>query len=174
MSLYHTIKTYGTRDICKTFMPYNFPKYENRLDLWPNDINISRDHLLIKDYLPTKFEASRAKHSGLICCIGCERQTWPSTFTFEMNINRDHLLIEDYLSTKFEASRAKRSWVIWCTRLRETNIPTYQHVRSNLPLLLFICTSNLYITSQFNFGSWEFFLNGLRKLRTDEWMNLFF
>ena len=26
------------------------------LDLWPIDLNINRGHLLIKDYLPTKFE----------------------------------------------------------------------------------------------------------------------
>ena len=28
------------------------------LDLWPTDLNINRGHLLIKDYLPTTFEAS--------------------------------------------------------------------------------------------------------------------
>ena len=28
------------------------------LDLWPTDLSINRDHLLNKDYLPTKFEAS--------------------------------------------------------------------------------------------------------------------
>ena len=33
------------------------------LDLLPTDLNINRDHLLIKDYLPTKFEASGAKPS---------------------------------------------------------------------------------------------------------------
>ena len=32
-------------------------------DLGPSDLNINRGHLLIKDYLPTKFEASGAKHS---------------------------------------------------------------------------------------------------------------
>ena len=30
---------------------------KNKLDLWPTDLNINRDHLLINDYLPTKFEA---------------------------------------------------------------------------------------------------------------------
>ena len=33
------------------------------LDLWPTDLKINRDHLLTKDYLPTKFEASGAKRS---------------------------------------------------------------------------------------------------------------
>ena len=33
------------------------------LDLCPADLNIERDHLLIKDYLPTKFEANGANHS---------------------------------------------------------------------------------------------------------------
>ena len=27
------------------------------------DLNIIRDHILVKDYLPTKFEASGEKHS---------------------------------------------------------------------------------------------------------------
>ena len=38
------------------------------LDLWPTDLKINRDHLLTKDYLPTKFEASWAKHSWVISC----------------------------------------------------------------------------------------------------------
>ena len=38
------------------------------LDLWPTDLTINRDHLLIKDYLPTKFEASKAKRSWVISC----------------------------------------------------------------------------------------------------------
>ena len=33
------------------------------LALSPTDLNINRDHLLIKEYLPTKFEASLAKRS---------------------------------------------------------------------------------------------------------------
>ena len=38
------------------------------LDLWRTDLKINRDHLLIKDYLPTKFEASGAKRSWVISC----------------------------------------------------------------------------------------------------------
>ena len=38
------------------------------LDLWPIDLNINRDHLLTKDYLPTKFEASGAKRYWVISC----------------------------------------------------------------------------------------------------------
>ena len=38
------------------------------LDLWPTDLNINRGHLLIKDYLPTKFESSGAKRSWVISC----------------------------------------------------------------------------------------------------------
>ena len=33
------------------------------LDLWPSDLNINRDHLIIMDYLATKFEACGAKRS---------------------------------------------------------------------------------------------------------------
>ena len=37
-------------------------------DLWPTDLNINRGHLLIKDYLRTKFEASGTKRSWVISC----------------------------------------------------------------------------------------------------------
>ena len=54
------------------------PTYENRLDLWPTDLNIDRDHLLIKDYLPTKFEASGAKHYWSVSQgVGDGHDFWP-------------------------------------------------------------------------------------------------
>ena len=37
-------------------------------DFSPTDLKINRDHLLMKDYLPTKFEASGAKPSWVISC----------------------------------------------------------------------------------------------------------
>ena len=49
------------------------------LDLWPTDLNINRGHLLIKDYLPTKFEASGAKRSWVISCTRWRRLAWPLT-----------------------------------------------------------------------------------------------
>ncbi len=36
---------------------------EDQHDLWPTDLNINKDHLIIKDYLSTKFEASGGKVS---------------------------------------------------------------------------------------------------------------
>ena len=45
-----------------------FPNMTFDLDLWPTDMKINRDHLLINDYLPTKFEASGAKPSWVISC----------------------------------------------------------------------------------------------------------
>ena len=54
------------------------------LDLWPTDLTINRDHLLIKDYLPSKFEASGAKRSWVISCTRFERLTWPLTLTFDL------------------------------------------------------------------------------------------
>ena len=83
---------------------------------WPTDLKINRDHLLTKDYLPTKCEASGAKRSWVISCTRWSKLAWPLTLTFDLKINRDHLLTKDYLPTKFEASGAKRSWVISCTR----------------------------------------------------------
>ena len=52
------------------------------LYLWPTDLKINRNHVLIKDYLPTKFEASGANPSWVISCtrlretdIPTDRQT---------------------------------------------------------------------------------------------------
>ena len=50
---------------------------------WPNDLNINRDHLLTKDYLPTKFEASGAKRSWVISCTRWSKLAWPLTLTFD-------------------------------------------------------------------------------------------
>ena len=54
------------------------------LALWPTDLNINRDHLLIKEYLPTKCEASGAKRSWVISCARYGRSTWPLTLTFDL------------------------------------------------------------------------------------------
>ena len=53
-------------------------------DLWPTDLNMNRGHLLIKDYLPTKFEASGAKRSWVISCTRWSRLAWPLTLTFDL------------------------------------------------------------------------------------------
>ena len=54
------------------------------LDFWPTELNINRGHLLIKDYLPTKFEASGAKRSWVISCTRWSRLAWPLTLTFDL------------------------------------------------------------------------------------------
>ena len=54
------------------------------LDLWPTDLNINRGHLLIKDYLPTKFEGYGAKHSWVISCTRWSKLAWPLTLTFDL------------------------------------------------------------------------------------------
>ena len=60
------------------------------LDLWPTDLTINRDHLLIKDYLPTKFEASGAKRSWVISCTrlrDTDIQTdWPTDRHVQCNM----------------------------------------------------------------------------------------
>ena len=53
-------------------------------DLWPTDLNINRDHLLIKNYVPTKFEASWTKRSWVISCTRWSRLAWPLTLTFDL------------------------------------------------------------------------------------------
>ena len=54
------------------------------LDLWPTDLNINRDPLLAKDYLPTKFEASGAKRFWVISCTRWSKLAWPLTLTFDL------------------------------------------------------------------------------------------
>ena len=41
-------------------------------------------HLLMKNYLSTKFEAYGAKHSQVINCTRWRRPTWPLTLTFDL------------------------------------------------------------------------------------------
>ena len=76
---------------------------EDKNDLWPTDLNINRDHLLIKDYLPTKFEVSVAKRSWVISCtrlrdtdIQTDRPTYQHVqsnmpYFFEEGHNKFHL-----------------------------------------------------------------------------------
>ena len=90
-------------------------------DLWPWPLNINRDHLLMKDYLPTKFEASDAKHSWVISCRRYGQSTWPLTFT--LLTWKSKLLTLDYLPTKFEACKTKHCWVIGRTRYRRSTWP---------------------------------------------------
>ena len=51
---------------------------------WPTELNINRGHLLIKNYLPTKFKASGAKRSWVISCTRWSRLAWPLTLTFDL------------------------------------------------------------------------------------------
>ena len=65
--------SYHLHKVWETDMTFN-------LGLWPTDLNLyKRDHLLTKDYLPTKLEASGAKSCWVISCTRCVRLTWPFT-----------------------------------------------------------------------------------------------
>ena len=64
-------------DVCETLMP-PFPNILRigltfDLGLSPTNLNIDRGHLLMMNYLPTKFEAFRENHSWVISCTRCER-----------------------------------------------------------------------------------------------------
>ena len=90
------------------------------LDLWPTDLNIDRDHLLTKDYLPTVPSLKLLGQSVLELSVAQGEVNWHDLWLdrwpTDLKISKDHLLTKDYLPTKFEASGAKRSWVISCTR----------------------------------------------------------
>ena len=105
------------------------------LDLWHTDLNINRDHILTKDYLPTNFEASGAKRSWVIRCTSFGRLTWPLTLTFGIltwiSIGVIYSSRTIYLSS-LKLLGQKRSWVFSCTRLRDTDIPTDRHVQRNI------------------------------------------
>ena len=81
-------KGYQNIDVCETLMP-SFPNLSRigltfDLDLWPTNLNIDKGHLLIKDYLPAKFEASGAERSQVISCTKRSRLAWPLTLTFDL------------------------------------------------------------------------------------------
>ena len=84
------------------------------LDSWPTDLNINRGHLLMKDYLPTKFEASGAKRSWDISCTRWGRLAWPLTLTFDL-LNWISIGVI-YSSRTIYLPSLKRSWVISCPR----------------------------------------------------------
>ena len=52
-------------------------------DLWPTNLKINKDHLLTKDYLPNKFEASGAKRSWVISCTRWRKLAWPLTLNWK-------------------------------------------------------------------------------------------
>ena len=91
-------------------------------NLWPIDLNIHKDHLLIVEYIPSKFDTSWTKRSWVIFCTKYGRPKRQLTLTFNIltwiSIS-NHLLIKDYLPAKFDASWAYR--------------PTNSHVQSNMP-----------------------------------------
>ena len=55
-------------------------------DLWPTDLNINRGHLLMEDYLPTKFEASGTKHSWVISCTRLRDTDIPTDRHVQINM----------------------------------------------------------------------------------------
>ena len=52
------------------------------LDLSPADLNIARGHLLIKYYIPTKFDASDAKHFFSYQL----HKVWETNMTFDLDL----------------------------------------------------------------------------------------
>ena len=65
---------------------------------WPSDPNIKRDHLLILDYLPTKFEAC-----WVISHTRYRRSTWPLTYWNEYQ----------YGSSTQQGLSTYQVWSIW-------------------------------------------------------------
>ena len=114
------------------------------LHLWPTDLNIDRGHLLIKDFLPTKYEASGAKHSWLTGCTRCGIPPWPLTLTFDLltwiSIG---IFTHQGLSTyqvwsfwgkaflSYQLHKVKGDW----HTDRRTDRPKDRHVQRNMPLL---------------------------------------
>ena len=96
-------------DVCETLMP-PFPNMTFDLDLWPTDLKINRDHLLIKDYLPTKFEASGAKPSWVISCTRLRETDIPTDMCNAIcpsffKGGHNNLRTSEYVWRKCETSR---------------------------------------------------------------------
>ena len=115
-------------------------------DLWPIDLTINRDHLLIKDYLPTKFEACGAKRCWVIRCTRFGRLTWPLTLTFDLLTwlsigSSTHQGLSTYQVWSFWGK------VFWSYQLhkvkgyRHTDRPTYWHTDRPTDMWNAICPS---------------------------------
>ena len=136
--------------------PPPFPQHvKSRFDLWPAlwPTDLTSDHLLIKDYLPTKFEASGAKRSWVISCTRCWRLTWSMTLGLLtwISIGIIYALRTLYLPTKFEVSEAKCPWVISCTRYGWSTRP----LTLTFDLLTWIFIEIIYL-------SWTIYLQSLK------------
>ena len=83
------------------------------LDRWPTDLSVNKDHLLIKDYLPTTFEACGAERPWLINCTRW-RLTWPWPLTYWSKYQQgSYTQVCTYQVWTF---KTKCSLVISCTR----------------------------------------------------------
>ena len=81
-------------------------------DLWTTNLNIYKDHLPIKDYLPTKFEASGMRFSLVIICTRFEKPTWP------LNV--------DILTWKIGIFQSSRTIYLPCLKLLGKVFLSYQ------------------------------------------------
>ena len=78
---------------------------------WPTDLNINRDHLLMKDYLPTKFEASQAKCSRVISVTRLRDTDWRTDRQVQSNMSHPSLKEGGGGAKKVWMSRTqKRDW----------------------------------------------------------------
>ena len=107
-------------------------------DLWPTDLKINRDHLLTKDYLFTKFEASEAKCSWVISCTSevnwHDLWPWPLTWKSIRIIYPPRTIYLPSLKllgqSVIELSVAQGEGL---PTYRPTDIPTDRQVQSNMP-----------------------------------------
>ena len=120
-------------------------------DLGSSDLTINRDHILIKDNLPTKFEASGAKRCWVIIRTRFGRLTWPLSLTFNLLTWLSIGIIYSSRTIYLPSLKLLGQSVLELsvgTRLRATDIPTDRptyrhtdrptdrHVQRNMPLLL--------------------------------------
>ena len=110
-------------------------------DLWPTDLKINRDHLLTKDYLPTKFGASGAKRSWVISCTRWSKLAWPLTLTFDLLTWKLIGIIYSPRTIYLPSLKLLGQSVLELSVAQGEGIPTYRHthrptdrqVQSNMP-----------------------------------------
>ena len=105
----------------------------NYHDLWPTDLNINRGHLLIKDYLPIKFEACGAKRSWVISCTRWSRLASPLTYWPEYQYGSS---THQGLSTYQVWSFLGRVFLSYQLHKVKGYRHTDRHVQRNMPLFL--------------------------------------
>ena len=130
------------------------------LDLWPTDLNINRDHLFTKDYLPTKFEASGAKRYWVISCtrlratdIPTDRPTYRPTYRHTDRQVQSNMPLLFQRGHEYGSKVKRYNYIVCVVRVISSEVPKFTFCictndHNSKDWLAFIFMNNLYLTAK--------------------------